>query len=232
MADLLIQVSPRNERGKQNKKIRKNKWVPAVVYGNGQKNISFSLDIREAEKYSKREYENKIFTFASEDKDLQGLKVIKKSISHHKVSHKPIHMDFLSLDMNKPLRINVDINFKGTPKGVKEEGGVFNIVLRSVEIECLPNEIPPSIDLDVSDLALNQNIHVSDLSLSGNIKLITKGQRTLCTLAETKEEEEKIEAAAPETEEAKTAETKTATSKTASSTKAEPKDKAKKPKKK
>ena len=196
MDELMIKVSPRNERGKQNKKIRKNKMIPAVVYGSGQKNISFTLDIRSAEKYSTKEYENKIFTFDSENKDLKGLKVIKKSVSRHKINHQPIHMDFLSLDMNKPIRVLVDIHFKGTPKGVKEEGGIFNIILRSVELECLPNEIPSSIDLEVSDLALNQNRHVSDLSLSKNIKLITKGHRTLCAIIPAEEEEVKTDATA------------------------------------
>lgn len=193
MSDLLIKVSPRKERGKQNKKIRKNKWIPAVVYGSGQKNISFSLDIRLAEKYSKKKYENKIFTFESESKELQGLKAIKKAVSYHKVSHQPIHMDFLSLDMKKSIRIYVDINFKGVAKGVKEEGGVFNVVLRRVEVECLPDQIPPSIDVDISDLGLNQSIHVSDLNISQNVKLITKGERTLCTLVEAEKEEEKKE---------------------------------------
>ncbi|MDE0092256.1 MAG: 50S ribosomal protein L25 [Oligoflexia bacterium] len=193
MNELTITVSPRKERGKANKKIRKNKLIPAIVYGNGQKNLAFSLDIRSAEKYSKKEFENKIFSFDSEDKSLQGLKVIKKAVSRHKVNHQPIHMDFLSLDMTKPIRVLVDLKFIGTPKGVKEENGVFNIILRSVELECLPNEIPSSIELDVSGLRLNQNIHASDLKVSNNIKLITKAQRTLCTVVPAKEEEQKPE---------------------------------------
>ena len=203
METLAIQVSHRAERGRHNKKIRKNKWVPAIVYGHGQKNISFSLDIRDAEKYSKKEYENKIFTFKSESKELEGLKVIKKAVSYHKVNHKPIHMDFLSLDMNKRIRVHVDINFKGIPKGVKEEGGVFNIVLRHVEMECLPGDIPASIDLDVSHLGLNENIHVSDLSLPEKAKLISKGEGTLCTLAEAKEEKEETAPDAPPAENVK-----------------------------
>lgn len=189
MTELIIKASTRSERGRQNKKLRKNKMVPAVVYGGGQKNMALSIDLREAEKYSKKEYENKIFTFESENKSLQGLKVIKKSISYHKLNRRPIHMDFFSLDMKKPIRVHVDVHFKGTPKGVKEENGVFNIILRSVELECLPDEIPPALDLDVSSLALNQNIHVSDLKLPDKLKLITKGQRTLCTVVTAKKEE-------------------------------------------
>ena len=195
MNDLTIPVFPRVERGRHNNKIRRKKWIPAVVYGNGQKNLTFSLDIRLAEKYSKKEFENKIFTFQSKDKNLEGLKVIKKEVSRHKLSHRPIHMDFLSLDMNKSIRVQVDIKFKGVPKGVKEEGGVFNIILRRIELECLPNEIPPFIELDVSHLSLNQNIHVSDLKVSAHTKLITRAKRTVCTVVSVEEEE------SPKTEE-------------------------------
>ena len=191
MSDLIINVSSRSERGKQNNKIRRQKQIPAIVYGNKQKNLPLSLDIRLAEKYSKKEFENKIFTFESEDKNLKGLKVIKKSISYHKVKRLPIHMDFLSLDMTKAIRVPIDLKFKGIPKGVKEEGGVFNITLRQVEIECLPNDIPPFIELDVSGLSLNQNLHVSDLKLSEKLKLITRKERTLCTVAPAETEEEK-----------------------------------------
>lgn len=194
MSDLIIPVSLRAERGRHNKKIRKNKLIPAVVYGPKQKAISVSLDIRMAEKYSKKQYENKLFTFESTNKDLKGLKVIKKSIVYHKCSRLPIHMDFLSLDMKKPIRVQVEIDFQGLPKGVKEENGVFNITLRSVEVECLPGEIPPSISLDVSGLTLNQNLHVSDLKIPENLKLITKLQRTLCIVSMAKEEEVKTEA--------------------------------------
>ena len=190
MNDLSIKVFPRKERGRQNNRIRQKKEIPAVVYGNGQKNLSFSLDIRLAEKYSKKEFENKIFTFQSEDKNLEGLKVIKKEVSRHKLTHRPIHMDFLSLDMSKAIRVQVDLKFKGTPKGVKEEGGVFNIILRQIELECLPSEIPPFIELDVSNLALNQSQHVSDLKVSANTKLITRAKRTICTVVSSAEEEE------------------------------------------
>ena len=191
MSDLVINVSPRSARGKQNNKIRREKQIPAIVYGNKQKNLSFSLDIRLAEKYSKKEFENKIFTFASEDKNLKGLKVIKKAVSYHKVKRLPIHMDFLSLDMTKPLRVPIDLKFTGVPKGVKEEGGIFNIILRQVEIECLPSDIPSFIELDVSGLNLNQNFHVSDLKLSEKLKLITRTERTVCTVAPAEAEEEK-----------------------------------------
>ena len=191
MSDLSIPVSPRNERGKKNKVLRRTKKVPAVVYGGKRKNISFFLDVKLAEKFSKKEYENKIFTFEAGDKDLNGIKAIKKSTQYHKASRLPIHMDFFSLDMTKAIRVYVDILFKGVPKGVKEEGGVLNTVLRQVEIECLPNDIPPSIEMDISNLGLNDNLHVSDIKLAEKLKMITPQTRTLCTVVQAKEEEEK-----------------------------------------
>ena len=171
------------------KKLRRDKQVPAVVYGKTLKTIPLSLDIRIAEKYSKREYENKIFTFKSKEKTLNGLKVLKKEVSYHKLTRKPIHIDFLSLDMNQTVRVNVEVLFTGKAKGVKESGGILNIIRRDVEIECLPANIPDSLSIDVSALDINQNFHVSDLEIPNNVKLITNETASLCGVSELAEEE-------------------------------------------
>ena len=197
----------------QIKKIRKNNFVPGVVYGSKQKNITLSLDIRDIEKYSKREFENKIFTLQSEDKNLNGLKVIKKAVSYHPTKRKPIHIDFLSLDMSVRLKVNVEIRFEGKPKGVREQGGVFNTISRNVEIECLPKDIPQFISVDTTDLELNQNLHVSDLAIPSDLKLITKETQTICAVVEIKEEEVAASTtpeASQETEEATASSTETA----------------------
>ena len=182
--------------------MRKSKLIPAIVYGPKQKNVSFSLDMKSANKFYKKEYENKIFTLQSKDKNLNGLKVIRKDISIHKISRNPIHMDFLSLNMKEIIRVNIDILFKNVPKGVKEEGGIFNIILRHVEVECLPDKIPPYLQLDVSGLGLNENFHVSDLKLSEDLKLITKPTQTLCTVVSVEETEEETKAETTEATEA------------------------------
>ena len=188
--NLIIPVKTRiNLKKSDTKKLRKNNLVPAIVYGPGQKNQAVSLDIRLAEKFSKKTYENKIFTFQSDDKSLNGLKVIRKDMAVHFLNRKPLHLDFFSLDMTRPIRVHVEIHFEGKPKGVREEGGVFSATLRSVEVECLPAEIPAFLTVDVTHLTLNENLHVSDLKVPEKIKLITKRERTLCTVSETREEE-------------------------------------------
>lgn len=188
--ELIINVQARDARGKQNKNLRKTKQVPAVVYGSKQKSLSLSLDLKQAERYYKKVYDNKIFTFKSEDKSLNGLKVIRKDVSIDKIKRHPIHIDFFALDMKADIRVPVEIVFQGLPKGVKEEGGIFNITLRMVEIECLPDHIPESLQVDVSDLGLNEAIHASDLKISSDIKLITRQERTLCTVVSVEEEKE------------------------------------------
>ena len=185
---LTIKAAPRAVRGKQNRKLRKNRQIPAVVYGPKQKSLALSLAVRDAERLSEKAAENRVFTFQSEDKGLDGLRVIRKEISIHKTRRSALHIDFLSLDMNTPIRVHVDIRFEGTPKGVKEEGGVFSAILRNVEIECLPDQIPPYFALDVSGLRMGQNFHVSDLKAPENIRLITKAERTLCAISEPEEE--------------------------------------------
>ena len=188
---LEFEVYSRRSGSSVSRQLRRKQLIPAIVYGPRQKSTPLSLDIRSAEKYSKKEYENKIFTFKSDEKNLNGLKVLKKDISYHKLTRKPLHMDFLSLDMDKKIRINVEIHFTGKPKGVKESGGVFNIIRRNVEVECLPVEIPDSFSIDISPLDINQNFHVSDLKIPENIKLITSPKASLCMVSEIAEEESK-----------------------------------------
>ncbi len=175
------------------RQLRKKQQVPAIVYGPNQKPITLALDIRAIEKYSKKEYENKIFTFKSDNTELNGLKVLKKDISYHKLTRSPLHIDFLSLDMNKKVRVHVDVHFTGKAKGVKESGGVFSVIRRNVEVECMPSEIPDSFSIDISPLNINQNFHVSDLQIPENIKLITSPKSSLCTVSEITEEETKAQ---------------------------------------
>ena len=193
---LEFQVYARDAGGSHARKLRRKDKVPAVVYGPGQKTIPLALNLREAEKFSKKEYENKIFTFKSEKKDLDGLKVLKRETSYHKLTRQPQHIDFLSLNMNKKVRIVVEVLFTGKAKGVKESGGVLDIQTRGVEVECLPADIPESFSIDVSHLDLNQNFHISDLKLPANVKLITDSKTSLCAVQKLAEEEEKPKAQA------------------------------------
>lgn len=174
--------------GKHNSRgLRKSGMVPAVVYGPKTKPLSLSIAINDAVKYSRRGFENSIFTVESKDSALNGLKILRKDLNIHPVTRMPIHMDFFAPDMTKAVRVDVEVRLTGKAKGTGE-GGLVSMVRRTIEIECLPLEIPEFFELDITELDLNQSMHVSDLKLPANLKVITSTDETIVTCAEVKEE--------------------------------------------
>lgn len=167
--------------------LRKQRSVPAVVYGPKTKNISIAVNEIDVVRYSKSGFENSIFTLESPDSSINGLKVLRKSMDIHPVSRRPIHMDFFAPDMTQTVRVNVEVRISGKARGTGE-GGLVTVVRRDVEIECLPLEIPSHFDLDVTNLDLNASMHVSDIQFPENVKVITSLDETIVTCAEVKEE--------------------------------------------
>ncbi len=185
--------------GKHNSRsLRVNKMIPAVCYGPKTKNINFSVTENDVIKYSSAKFDNEIFKLKSDDKDIDGLLVLKKDISIHPVSRRPVHLDFLVPDMTQTVKVDVEIKYEGTSIGVKE-GGIFNILMRSIEVECLPIEIPEAFIVDITNLGLNENFHVSDIELgSDKVTLISSPDDTIATVSQAKEEAAADPAAAAE----------------------------------
>jgi large subunit ribosomal protein L25 len=119
------------------------------------------------------------------------------------IKGKLLHIDLKRIAMDKAMRVSVPIVLVGIPVGVKSQGGMLEHVLREVEIECLPGDIPSHLDVDVTALELNGAIHVSDLPHSGTIKFLGPRDATVAHVVALKAEEEPAEAAATEPEVAK-----------------------------
>jgi large subunit ribosomal protein L25 len=182
-----IKVSGRKPGKGSSRTLRSSKLVPAVVYGPKTGNLPFCLSEVEADRYSKHKFDNIIFTLKSDDPKLNNLKVLRKDFAVHPLSRRPIHFDFYAIDLTQEVTIKVELRFDGKPIGAAA-GGVFNVIRRDVEIRCLPGNIPDSIPVDVSGLALGESIHVADLKLPPDITIITDGSDTLATCAVVKEE--------------------------------------------
>lgn len=176
--------------------LRKEDRVPAVVYGPKTKSVSIDIAKLDAVRASKHGFENTFFTLESEDKSLNGLKVMRRAFEIHPVSRAPIHLDFFAPDMTQTVRVNVEIRFTGKAEGVKS-GGIFNTVRRDVEVECLPLEIPEFFEVDVTNLNLDESMHVSDIKFPEGVKLVTSLEETIATVAMVKEEVAAPVAAAP-----------------------------------
>jgi large subunit ribosomal protein L25 len=117
-----------------------------------------------------------------------------------------LHVDFYEVEGGTTLRARVSIHVRGNPIGVRE-GGILELPLHEIEVECLPKDLPERLEVDISDLKVNQSIHVRDLALGDGVRLISGGDQVVALVkfakAETAAEEE--EEAAPETAEPKEA---------------------------
>jgi len=182
-----IEVTPRKPGKGNSRQLRLKKMIPAVVYGPKRENLTFSFGEVEANKYSKHKYDNVIFQLKSNDSKLNNLKVLRKSFDVHPLTRRPTHFDFYELDMTQTVRVTVALVFEGKLAGAME-GGLLNVARRDIEVDCMPDNIPESFTVDVSQLDLGESLHASDLKLPESVKMITDSSETLATCAEVKEE--------------------------------------------
>jgi large subunit ribosomal protein L25 len=109
-----------------------------------------------------------------------------------------LHIDLKRIAMDQKLRVNVPITLKGEAAGVKQQGGILEQVLREVEVECLPGDIPSSIEADVTELVFGKVLRVSDLPQSDKLKFLTDEDQPVAHVISVKEEETATPEAAAE----------------------------------
>lgn len=161
--------------------------IPAVIYGPKVQNTSLLADELMVRKFGGRKFESTIFKLKSDDSKLNGQAVLFKSVQVHPVSRRPVHVDFYAVDMTKPIRVRVEIRLEGKPIGLAE-GGLLQAVVRELEIEVLPTEIPEFVTADVSNLRVGDSLHVSDIAVVPGVKVITRSEQTIATVAVIAEE--------------------------------------------
>lgn len=175
-------------RGKNEaRRVRVTGRIPAVVYGAKKDSIAVTVDPKQITKILHSESgHNTIF-------DLQIEKAGKEKVMIVDWQYDPIkshllHIDLKRIDMNKAIKVGVPILLVGEAAGVKQQGGILDQVLREVEIECLPADIPSHIDVDVSELVFGTVIRVKDLPHGGKIKFLTDEDQAVAHITTVKEE--------------------------------------------
>lgn len=205
-----IKVDTR-DMGKGNSRgLRKKNKIPAIIYGPKVENQNVIMDELFVVKHSGSKHESFIFETKSDHPPLNSLKVMLKKIQVHPVTGKPVHVDLYAPDMESSIHVNVTIRFIGEPVGVKEEGGIRQITLGQIEVECNPKEIPEEIRVDISHLKVGQSMHLSEMTFPPDVKPLTSSDRTIVTINHPKIEKvtEEVQEAASENNKAdeKTAE--------------------------
>jgi large subunit ribosomal protein L25 len=176
--DITLTAEPRTARGKNEaRRARRSGKIPAVVYGAFQDAVAVALDPRALNRiiHSSSGY-NTIFNL-----DVGGSTTPVMIADHQNdpIRGTLLHADLKRIDLSKRLRVSVPVHTMGDPKGVKQQGGHFEIVTRAVEIECLPDDIPEHFTMDVTELLIGQNLRASDIPLSGSMKLLSQPEAVL-----------------------------------------------------
>ncbi len=193
MQSLTLSAQKRNKVGKGVARgLRRNGFIPAVIYRGGD-----SMPIQ----LSTKEFLHFISKTAGEqvvvNLDLSGetKQALIKDYQVDPIFGNLLHADFQEISATESIRVMVHIVISGEAIGVKRDNGILQYGLRDLEIECLPSKIPGHIDIDVSNMGVGQSIHVSDLKLGEDIRILTDPDELIVTVTALKEEVAAAEAA-------------------------------------
>jgi len=198
-ADKSVEAKPRQSGTKNDaRRVRRDGLIPAVVYGAGKRSTPISVDPKQMLRIlHSASGHNSIFDLTV---DGASAKVMIVDWQYDPIKGNLLHVDLKRIAMDKALRVSVPIVTKGEAPGVKVQGGILEQLLREVEIECLPGDIPSHIDADVSQLMFGQVIRVSDLQHDGRLRFISDENQPVAHVVAVKEHV--VEAPAAEAAEA------------------------------
>ena len=197
MAEILVDAKSRADRGKNAaRRLRASGMIPAIVYGGKKDALAVSVDPKTLLRVLRSESGRN--TILSLDLgDAGKASAILKSWQVDPVNEKFIHADFYRIAMDVAIRVKVPILAKGEARGVKVDAGILEVVMRELEVECLPGDIPERIEVDVTDLGLHGGIRVSELKVSDKVKVLDDADQIVVHVVSVKEEAAPVAAAVP-----------------------------------
>ena len=181
MAEIVIEAAPR-EAGSSNeaRRMRRERKLPAVVYGGGKESHTITLEPGEIISILKSESgQNTIFKLKIAGGSQENVMIFDVQIDP--VTHSLLHADLVRIAMDVVIEVSVPLQIVGEAAGVIE-GGVLDHSLRELVVTCLPTDIPESIEVDVTDLEMNQSIKVEDIQVPANVTVVTEADRSVASV--------------------------------------------------
>ncbi len=162
--------------------LRRNKMIPAVLYSHG-KSMPISMVNKDVTKVLNKEGgEHALINLKLEGGSAAGERMAMiKDYQVDPISGSLLHLDLMEVAMNEKVKIPVAVHITGNSLGVKE-GGIFQYGLRQLDIECLPAQIPDSINVDITNLKVNESLHVRDIQMPEGVRVLTDGAATVATI--------------------------------------------------
>ena len=188
--DITVAAEVRATRGKNEAhRTRSAGQIPAVIYGAFQDPVAVAVSPREIHKivHSATGY-NTIFNLAIAGGETTPVMLVDQQVDPIKGTL--LHADFKRIDLTKRLRVSIPVVTEGEPKGVKQQGGLLEIITRSIEIECLVDDIPERYVVDVTELMMGQSKRASDVQLAGSVKLVSSPETVIAHIVALRAEEE------------------------------------------
>lgn len=183
METIKLSVEQRQERGKgEMGRLRRGGRVPGIFYGPSQDTVSVCVNTREFQYKVESLEGSHLIEFLSQTTDLNGKIALLKDVQHHPVTTEPLHIDFYEIDVKVPVQVGVPVHLVGKAEGVTA-GGVLHYFRREIMVECLPLDIPESIEIDVTSLEINDAVRVEDLKLPSGVSALEDAQLMLASVA-------------------------------------------------
>ena len=171
--DIVVAAEVRTSRGKNEAhRTRRAGQIPAVIYGAFKDPVAVSVNPREIAKITRSSTGyNTIFKLEIAGGETTPVMVVDQQLDP--IRGTLLHADFKRIDLTKRIRVNVPVATTGEAKGVKVQGGLLEVITRSIEIDCLPDDIPEKFVVDVTELMIGQAKRASDIPLTGSMKLVS-----------------------------------------------------------
>jgi len=183
----IVQAQPRDPGNKNDaRRVRREGKLPAVVYGAGKDAVPVTLDPRQVTRIlHSQSGHNTIFDLSLNGEQTKAMIV---DWQYEPIRGSLLHIDLKRIAMDRALTVEVPIMLKGEAAGVKQQGGILEQILREVEIECLPGDIPAHIEADVTELVFGKVLRVFDLPHSDKLKFLTDPNQPVAHIISVKEE--------------------------------------------
>ena len=157
MSEISLNIERRTETGKQySKKLKREGKLPGIYYFHGKEPIPFSVSLKELQTLAG--HESGMLAIKIDGKEEK--KCVIREIQYDPIRMEPIHIDLLGISLDEKIKVTVPVHLTGTSTGVKNSGGVLQHVLREVEIECFPADIPEGFTVDISDLDIGDTMYL------------------------------------------------------------------------
>ena len=184
----LVETQPRPEQARTKnaaRRVRASGRIPAIVYGAKKNSVPITVDPKQISRILHSDSgHNTVFDLKVGDEQTKAMIV---DWQYEPIKGSLMHIDLKRIAMDQTLRVSVPIQLNGVPEGVKTQGGILEQMLREVEVECLPADIPDQIEVDVAPLVFGQVLRVSDLPHGGKIKFVTDETQPVAHITAVKE---------------------------------------------